>query len=104
MPFGLFSFIFFCERAVADGRLPTKSTSRILIFGPSPTLKVTFTELRTAGDRRDLVVTSALVKPFSAIISSQHAFDATDRALVEERVEAHLDVPLAQLARRCPCA
>ena len=49
--------------------LPMNSTSRILIFGPSLTLKVTFTSFGPPATGVTVCATSALVNPFSAIIS-----------------------------------
>ncbi|OFW15883.1 MAG: hypothetical protein A3H29_11980 [Acidobacteria bacterium RIFCSPLOWO2_02_FULL_67_21] len=49
--------------------LPTNSICRIFSFGPSPTWKVTFTSLGPPATAVTVCDTSALVKPFSAIIS-----------------------------------
>ena len=65
----MFSFIFFCSVPSLIAVLPTKSTSRILIFGPSLTLKVTFTSFGPPATGVILCSTMALVNPFSAIIS-----------------------------------
>ena len=45
IPFGLFSFSLRWSVPSPTAELPTKSISRILIFGPSLTLNVTFTSL-----------------------------------------------------------
>ena len=68
-----------------------------MIFGPSLTLNVTFTSFGPPATGVTLWLTSALVKPFSAIIARSTVFDAPDHALVEERVEPQLDAALAQL-------
>ena len=69
MPRGLFSFSL--RRSVRSllATLPTNSTRRILILGPSAMLKVTFTSFGPPATGVTVWLTSAFVKPFSAIIS-----------------------------------
>ena len=86
MPFGLFSFRRRCSLPSLNAVLPTKSTLRILIFGPSLTLKVTFTSFGPPATGVILWVTSALVKPFSAI--NERSTPSTRRIVPSSRNES----------------
>ena len=97
MPFGLFSFSLRCSLPSPIAELPTNSIARILIFGPSLAVKVTLTSFGPPATGVTVWSTTALVKPFSAIISRTTRLDAAHLRLVEERVEPDLDVALAQL-------
>jgi hypothetical protein len=86
MPFGLFSFRRRCSRPSLIASLPTNSMSRILIFGPSLTLNVTFTSLGPPATGVILWLTSALVNPFSAM--NERSTPSTRRMTLSSRNES----------------
>ena len=97
-PFSLFSFIFLLSEPSLTAWLPTKSTSRILTFGPSVTWNVTCTSfvpalngLRSpAGSRRT-------DSPRRRTARGRRRRHAADLAGIDEGVEPDRDALLLQL-------
>src|SRR4030095_1048925 len=95
--FRLVLFYFFLELAIADRLIPGEVDTADLDLRTRADRERQFHQLGTAGDRRDLMADLGVGESFLRHQLSQRRLDPANGALVEERVETHLDVLVAQL-------